>query len=69
MDIDESGSVDRHEFQIGIEALNEMFDPQPLAPEQIQHLFNCVDKNKDGSISYEEFLSAFDIAHDDEADD
>lgn len=69
MDVDESGSIDRQEFRVGIESLNELFDPRLMTTEQINHLFDAVDLNKDGMISYEEFLSAFDITNEDEDDD
>jgi len=69
MDADDSDSIDAEEFRIGIEALNELFDPRPLTRDQIAHLFKLVDKNGDGTISYDEFLSAFDIAGDDDDED
>lgn len=60
MDIDGSGKIDLAEFKAGLEALNILLEV-PLSDSQIKTLHSVIDKDKDGSISYEEFLASFSV--------
>jgi protein phosphatase len=65
MDIDGSGKIDVAEFKAGLEALNVLLEV-PLSDSQISTLHSVIDKDKDGSISYEEFLASFSVVDKDE---
>lgn len=60
MDVDGSGNVDLEEFTAGLNALKVLSDIS-LQKDQIRDLYNFIDTNKDGLISYEEFLNSFKV--------
>jgi Ca2+-binding EF-hand superfamily protein/diadenosine tetraphosphatase ApaH/serine/threonine PP2A family protein phosphatase len=60
MDLDGSGKIDVEELRTGLEALNVLLS-NPLTDEQIKILHQHIDKDKDGFISYEEFLDSFKV--------
>jgi Ca2+-binding EF-hand superfamily protein/diadenosine tetraphosphatase ApaH/serine/threonine PP2A family protein phosphatase len=60
MDLDGSGKIDVEELRTGLEALNVLLS-NPLTDEQIKTLHQHIDKDKDGFISYDEFLDSFNI--------
>lgn len=60
MDLDGSGKIDVEELRTGLEALNVLLS-NPLTDEQIKILHEYIDKDKDGFISYEEFLDSFSV--------
>lgn len=66
MDLDGSGMIDIEELRTGLEALNILL-AHPLTDEQIKTLHQHIDKDKDGFISYEEFLDSFSIVDTDES--
>lgn len=59
-DQDCSGLVGPREFKAGLQALN-IFAEEPLTDAQINILHDFIDVDKDGCISYQEFLDAFTI--------
>ncbi|ETW00192.1 hypothetical protein, variant [Aphanomyces invadans] len=59
-DQDNSGTIDRDQFRIGIAEFNSILD-SPLSREQIDALLSHLDKNHDGVISYKEFLEGFQV--------
>jgi len=60
-DQENKGKVKVKDFLSGLRALNaSMQGNAPLAEEQLEVLVEYVDRDKDGWIDYEEFLSAFD---------
>eukprot|EP01127_Copromyxa_protea_P018101 TRINITY_DN5624_c0_g1_i1.p1 TRINITY_DN5624_c0_g1~~TRINITY_DN5624_c0_g1_i1.p1 ORF type:complete len:830 (-),score=138.19 TRINITY_DN5624_c0_g1_i1:42-2462(-) len=59
-DRDNSGLVGPHEFKAGLQALN-VFTEDPLTDTQINILHDFIDTDKDGCISYAEFLAVFKI--------
>lgn len=60
MDIDGSGMVDLQEFTAGLNALRVLSDIS-IQEDQILALYNFIDTNNDGLISYEEFLNSFKV--------
>ncbi len=59
-DQNRDGFVDREEFFVGMESVNEVLPKeQQLSKLQMEQLFAVVDKDKSGIIAYEEFLSSF----------
>jgi Ca2+-binding EF-hand superfamily protein len=59
-DLDGSGTVSREEFRLGLRALTGALGA-PLSDMQADELMDCLDKNKDGQLSYQEFLDGFQI--------
>ena len=53
-----SGFVDPSEFIEGFQRINEIFE-KSLTDDQIMSIMKFLDKDGDGQISYNEFLSAF----------
>ena len=57
-DLDHSGSVSLDEFRVGLQALTGAVG-SPLTDMQAEELMKALDKDSDGRLSYEEFLSGF----------
>ena len=57
-DLDHSGTVSKEEFRLGLQAITGAVG-SPLTDEQADGLLEYLDKNGDGELSYEEFLSGF----------
>ncbi len=57
-DLDHSGFVSTEEFRVGLQALTGAVG-SPLTDAQADEIMRVLDKNGDGKLSYEEFLSGF----------
>lgn len=57
-DLDHSGFVSSEEFRVGLQALTGAVG-SPLTDSQADEIMRVLDKNGDGKLSYEEFLSGF----------
>jgi Ca2+-binding EF-hand superfamily protein len=60
MDLDSSGKIDVNEFKVGLQALNVLLEC-PLSDLQIQELHRSIDRDGDGMIDYDEFLTSFEV--------
>lgn len=59
-DVDNDGQITRDEFANGLRAFNVLLS-RPITDVQIDELMNALDRNRDGSISFKEFLQGFSI--------
>ncbi|KDO21505.1 hypothetical protein SPRG_12469 [Saprolegnia parasitica CBS 223.65] len=59
-DQDNSGNISRDEFRAGISTFNAILE-MPLSEDQIEALLVHLDTNRDGNISYKEFLEGFQV--------
>eukprot|EP01138_Halocafeteria_seosinensis_P003117 gb/GECG01003186.1/.p1 GENE.gb/GECG01003186.1/~~gb/GECG01003186.1/.p1 ORF type:complete len:953 (+),score=133.80 gb/GECG01003186.1/:1-2859(+) len=57
-DLNHNGVVSSEEFRIGLQALTGAIG-SPITDVQADELMRILDKNRDGNLSYEEFLSGF----------
>ena len=57
MDVDKDGSLSRYEISIGLKKMMEQENVY-MSDEDLENFMNLADQNKDGQISYQEFLSA-----------
>ena len=67
-DLNHSGMVSREEFRIGLQALTGAIG-SPITDVQADELLRTLDKNKDGYLSYEEFLSGFRLVDEDQPEE
>ena len=58
LDADGSGSLDRKEFLTALNAFNNLL-PEPLPVSALDSLFDILDANNDGTVDYNELVSAF----------
>jgi|EP00161_Ancyromonas_sigmoides_P025325 protein phosphatase len=59
-DTSNTGSIDAQEFKMGLASLN-LLSHQQLSDLEVDELMNALDANKDGRISYAEFLEGFQV--------
>ena len=58
MDTDDSGALSMDEFKHACDVINRISEGVVLSTEQIQDLADQMDKDRDGVISYNEFLES-----------